>query len=505
MMRKILFTLAFLLVAACSLCSCAKGDVIDAEVELVIPQNQDPFQSLDKIVFTLVNADDAEDTVVFNYPAVNGFSDISVNKGGLRVRSRYYLKAEGVNAVGEVLAFGKTAIYDARAFEGETIALYFAKANSLSMPSVSASFAQKRDGGAFAAPSAFDVLFIGGQSREGDETYGETVRAIEQFNAYTYRLQTLTIDSDAAFALTQGLIGHTATKLDLVSAVVVGGASVDGVLDDPKRHVTLVTSQEGGLYETIEPPSSFTARMHHAACYLPAKDAVLISGGEAGEARFDGLFRIEANGYAMRKIGALKEGRAHHSATYIFGENLDDMTGVLFFGGGEQFIAEWLAEGESQTEAIPFDFNEGDFTGHSVIAIGGNRALIMGGQKDGAPSADAILFSADCVGNNGCEPLISIQDVFQTPRSNFTLTRFSETLAIACGGQDENGQAIGDCEIIDFQNPQEPQSTATLPMGQARFNHSAILLPDDAVLISGGFHHEQGSISQTEIFRPVID
>lgn len=83
-------------------------------------------------------------------------------------------------------------------------------------------------------------------------------------------------------------------------------------------------------------------------------------------------------------------------------------------------------------------------------------------------------------------------------RSQFTMTLLDDGKVLVTGGNNSTG-ALSGAEIYD---PSTGTFSATRNMLHPRFVHTATLLPNGTVLITGGFNNAEGFMQTTEIFDP---
>ena len=128
---------------------------------------------------------------------------------------------------------------------------------------------------------------------------------------------------------------------------------------------------------------------------------------------------------------------------------------------------------------------------HMRPACSGKRVLIVGGNNANGPVASADLFGTDGV--------FSSAALMQTPRSGHTATILPNGNVLVTGGTTSGGGITNSAEIYD------PSANSwTLLSGSmvdARSGHTASLLPDGRVLLAGG-QNSGGAINSLEIFDP---
>lgn len=86
-----------------------------------------------------------------------------------------------------------------------------------------------------------------------------------------------------------------------------------------------------------------------------------------------------------------------------------------------------------------------------------------------------------------------------TPRAAHTATLLPNGKVLITGGMERNGGFFATAELYD---PDTGKFTATGSMTTKRVGHKAILLRNGKVLIIGGSNHEDGSLASAELYDP---
>lgn len=201
---------------------------------------------------------------------------------------------------------------------------------------------------------------------------------------------------------------------------------------------------------------------------------------------------------------ALNQARyAHAMATVSSG-------GVVVAGGfsGTTMLASVeLRDGVTGmwTEQAPMRVGRANFT---ATPLNNGTVLLAGGGRDSANgigngtslTASTDLFNLQ-TGQTQAGPDLAL------PRSHHTATLLSDGRVLISGGTaapEDLGAAYADaraqCEIFD---PATQQFTATGPLNTARFHHRAAVLPDQRVVVVGGFNPDAGGVlASCEIWDP---
>jgi hypothetical protein len=124
-----------------------------------------------------------------------------------------------------------------------------------------------------------------------------------------------------------------------------------------------------------------------------------------------------------------------------------------------------------------------------------NGQVLIAGGSDAGPSPDPLNVAEIY------DPTTSSYTAVLTMtdyRSQHTATLLNDGTVLLTGGFDQNG-VTNSAEIYD---PSTQSFTAVGNMAVARFAHSAALLPDGRVLVAGGFDNNYDSVSTAEIYDP---
>ena len=112
--------------------------------------------------------------------------------------------------------------------------------------------------------------------------------------------------------------------------------------------------------------------------------------------------------------------------------------------------------------------------------------------------ADGVLATADKGSIDITARTASVTDgVLKTPRWGSSLHENNGELTI-CGGYDQNGSVLGDCEFLSSETGQ--QSHAPSPMPNARAEHLAIPLENDLTLLVGGVGTDRKPVAALDFY-----
>jgi hypothetical protein len=135
-------------------------------------------------------------------------------------------------------------------------------------------------------------------------------------------------------------------------------------------------------------------------------------------------------------------------------------------------------------------------TWHTATPLSDGRVLVSGGY-DGILLSSSALFSAELYDPvsgawSGTSPM-------GTARYDHTATLLSDGRVLVSGGSNGNGLPDAGAELYD---PATGVWTPTGSMGTARYDHTATLLPDGRVLVSGGSRNNGATLASAELYDP---
>lgn len=130
---------------------------------------------------------------------------------------------------------------------------------------------------------------------------------------------------------------------------------------------------------------------------------------------------------------------------------------------------------------------------HTATLLNDGRVLIAGGFK-GEGKYFTVLSSAE-IFNPAINSFISVGSM-SVPRTFHTATLLNDGRILITGGTDNNGLALNSAEIF---NPATNSFSSVGNLTTGRFYHTATLLNDGKILIAGG---NNISLKSTEIFDP---
>ena len=266
-----------------------------------------------------------------------------------------------------------------------------------------------------------------------------------------------------------GRAGHTATRLPDGKILVAGGWGDISVNFNPAATAELYDPATG----SFSPAGSMgTARVYHTATLLP-DGKVLIAGGEATDG--SALASAELYDPAARSfspIGNMLTGRIWHTATAL-------QNGTVLIAGGRDPLSSFPALSELYDPSTRKFTATGSMTegraGHTATLLMDGHVLVAGGYTASAELYDPKSGSFRATG--------SMADA----RGDQSATLLLDGRVLLAGGTPPSNSisssALSNAELFD------PTGGIFIPAGQmatGRAGHTATLLSDGQVMLSGG-------------------
>jgi hypothetical protein len=331
--------------------------------------------------------------------------------------------------------------------------------------------------------------------------------------------------------------GHSATLLGNGMVLVAGGADGLGVLDsaelyDPTKGMftttgTLIYSRQGHtatmladgkvliaggednvgpigsaeLYDPVTGKFSLignmsNARWSHTATLL-ANGKVLIAGGANNTDSQDSAELFDPDTRSFAAIGNMISARMHHTATLLPNGT------VLLVGGWSSY-----SPITSLTSAEVYDPVTSSFAStanmsiphwnHSSISLPDGKVLIMGGSEHQFSTSVIEAF-------NPASQVFAVAGNLRKARRSHTATLLPDGTVLITGGINEYpGPDAPELTVLatcELHSSASQTSSLTAALTGPRVGHTATLLNDGRVLITGGTHAEGNALATAELFQ----
>lgn len=238
-------------------------------------------------------------------------------------------------------------------------------------------------------------------------------------------------------------INHTATLLADGRVLVAGGAeSKDGQIVAPFRYNRLTSAE---LYDPVTGTWTATGHMTRAR---DAHSATLLPDGRV----------LVAGGADRDRLGAA--------------ELYDPATGT------------WTGTGN-----LPEPYG-----GHTAMLLPNGTVLVAGGDAPSGPGARGWPHAA--IYDPVTEMWAAVGDMITAPLGH-TATLLPDGRVLVSGGRVHGGLESANFDVVEVYDLVTGRWTATASMAAARSGHTATLLPDGRVLVSGG-----DQLSSAELYDP---
>jgi hypothetical protein len=309
-------------------------------------------------------------------------------------------------------------------------------------------------------------------------------------SAVLYHPATNTFSPTGPLAVARGL--HAATRLADGRVLIAGGgpASYAGA-------GTFLASAE--LYDpktgTFSPTGSMaTSREDHTATLLPDGRVLIAGGNDVGDHAVGSAELYNPKSGTFSPTGSMRTARGFHTATLLSDGR------VLIVGGN---AGSWSFTGAIRASAEIYDPKAGTFspTGsmsvgrawHTATLLSDGRVLVAGGEYNGQDLASAEIYDPKTGRFSPTGPM-AVGRIYHTA----ALLADGRVL-IAGGGSDYTDRLfLASAEIYD---PKAGTFTATGEITDARTYHTATLLSDGRVLVTGGYGH-LAPLASAEIYDP---
>ena len=288
-------------------------------------------------------------------------------------------------------------------------------------------------------------------------------------------------------ALTQARAGAAATSIGDGNVLVTGGRGAAG----PLASVELLTS--GGTTVAVAPMS--VARVDHAAA-LAEDGLVLIAGGTTVVATEEGTAEVVTGSVEIFDVAA--------SVWYPVGGLSHPRTGataVTLPEGRVAIVGGHDADGPVLEIEI-YDRAAGGFVpggasqprdGAAIASTRDGHIVVVGGSVNGTAQATADII--DPIGGTVATVMLT------SPRTGATATTTVEDQILIAGGSDGT-TTLATTELLD---PVTGNAASGAPLGTARADHRAYLLPHNGGVLLVGGSNAAGLVSVSELVIPWVN
>lgn len=224
--------------------------------------------------------------------------------------------------------------------------------------------------------------------------------------------------------------------------------------------------------------SMSTVRMNHTATLLPNGTALVVGGGASALSGTNSAEIYNPASGTWTLTGNLNTARTDHTATLL-------PNGTVLITGGYQGAALSSCEIYNPTTGIWTLTGSMSTTRwfHTATLLPNGTLLVVGGV--GAANDTTDLASAEIF--NPATGTWTPTGSMSTPRYSHTATLLSNGTVLVAGGDDDSlsngGPAVASAEIF---NPATGTWALTGSMSTARYDHTATLLQNGTVLVTGG-------------------
>lgn len=337
------------------------------------------------------------------------------------------------------------------------------------------------------------VLVAGGQN------VSNFLRSAELFNPLTGIWTKLDPGDNPLGNLTDARAEHTATLLNDGRVLVAGGFNGAAALKtvelfDPKTN----RWRRGG--------DLLTPRRQHTATLLPDK-TVLVAGGLNGATALNSAETFNSITSVWTASGNLINGRRAQTATLL-------SNGRVFVAGGSD------GAGNALNSAEVYDYTRRLWSGapqsasaqlftlaearnnHTATLLPSGQVLLAGGLRSGSALSSAELYEYATGFWSATQTTAGTTTGLSVWRANQTATLLPNGKVLVAGGQSLLGTAPAALNSAELYDPNTGAWAATGSLNQARYNHTATLLPNGRVLIVGGNTATQ-ILNSAELYDPV--
>ncbi len=264
--------------------------------------------------------------------------------------------------------------------------------------------------------------------------------------------------------------GHTATLLPSGKVLVAGGDSTVAELYDPATGTWTPTGPLG------------SNRTSHAAALLPSGKVLVVGGVTGGDVLATAELYDPATG-TWSPTGEMARPRNHASVAVL-------PSGKVLVAGGSSDQAELYDPATGRWSATTGLAKNRER--NTLVALPSGKVVLLGGSKE-------FLFA---------EVYDPAAETWAAPgraahRAAHTLTVLPSGRVLAAGGFAKWGAGVG-LDSVELYDPGTRSWSATGRMLQARYWHTATVLPSGKVLVTGGETTETLYVQTAEVYDPAV-
>jgi uncharacterized delta-60 repeat protein len=285
--------------------------------------------------------------------------------------------------------------------------------------------------------------------------------------------------------MTAARFRHTATLLPNGKVLIAAGAST--FFGASLSSAELYNPADNGFTAT---GAMTAARQSHTATLLP-NGKVLLAGG-AGNGLFSSpLNTAELYDGTFTATATMAAARWNHTATLL-------PSGIVLIAGGQNPAALNTAERyDSATDTFTATGNLTTARGSATATLLPNgKILIAGGRNYNLASLNTADLYDPAAGT------FAATGSMTSPRSYHTATLLPNGKVLIAGGLNSDGAFVGNVlNTAELYDPAAGTFAATGSMSAARYHHTATLLPNGKVLLTGG-SNSTGYMNTAELYDP---
>ena len=315
------------------------------------------------------------------------------------------------------------------------------------------------------------------------------------------------------FASTGNMIraraAHTATLLPSGKVLVVDGGQLD--IDDllvPTASAELFDPSPGSFASTGLP---LVTRENHTATLLLTGKVLITGGNENGSGPSATAELYDPATGMFAQTGNMAVGRTQHTASLLADGRVLVVGGSTDVGSGTATTTVTLASAEIYDPGTGTFAAAGNMAssraGHTATVLPSGKVLITGGQNDQTAQATAELYDPQTNSFTETGSMAAL-------RTGHTAALLINGKVLVAGGATSKAlysggisPAVPPQTTAELYDPLTEHFAATASMAYGRIAHTATVLPNGTVLISGGFNDYSPSAgyesyNSAEIYDP---